>query len=684
MKAAKAGWLLTYLLLLAAPAMGEPAVPVDKEVTLQANDLSIDVPTQVYRAQGEVRITQDGLSLLADSVVYHRLTGEAKAQGGVLMERSGDTMKGDSLSLNLLSQEGVLLNGQLFVKRSNMRLRAERLEKTGPADYKMTKGSFTTCDGDKPSWRFEARQVKVTLEDFATAKDAVFYAGDVPVFYTPYLIFPANTERQSGLLLPRLGYSSKKGFYYDQPYYWAINPSQEATFDLDLESSRGVGAGVDYRYLRPHGSSGRLQAFGIYDTQKSEFRGEVDQRHLEFLTPRLTLASNIHLITDRRYFLDYGELSGEYNRQYLESTVSFDQRWERSALFGELRYTNDLEAPNNDTTLQRLPTVGFIEAGEKVGPAYFSMDSRFTNFQREAGATGQRLQLHPRLAWYAKPAGFLDLSLYGGYQQRMYNAQGEESETGWRQLGQADAGGTLSLPLERVYDGRLRHLLIPAVEYSFVQQRHDEDLPFFDYDDRVLGQNAARWSLTNVVTRKYAEPDGVPEYRDLLYLKLSQGYWFSGQRRDLLTLVDEGHRLTDLMLEGVITPVQRLSVALDTRYNTTDSSFSTANTVIELKGEGRDKAKLGYRHSRGEVDYLEAGFTLPAARDITTDMLWRYSADSGKLLESRYAVEYRRQCWSVTFTYSERVSSRNVPGEQQFSVNFTLAGIGSLGPLRAF
>lgn len=684
MKAAKAAWLLTYLLLSALPAQGEVAVPVGKEVTLKANDLSVDVPTQSYRAQGEVHITQDGLSLLADSVVYRRLTGEAQAQGGVLMERSGDTMKGDSLSLNLLSQTGELLNGELFVKRSNFRLRAERLEKTGPADYKMTKGTFTTCDGDKPSWRFEARQVKVTLEEFATAKDAVFYAGDVPIFYTPYLIFPANIERQSGLLLPRLGYSSKKGFYYDQPYYWAINPSQEATFNLDLESSRGVGGGVDYSYLRPHGSVGRLQTFGIYDTQKSKFRGEVDQRHLELLTPRLTLASNIHLITDRRYFLDYGELSGDYNRQYLESTVSFDQRWERSGLFGELRYTDDLEAPNNDATLQRLPTLGFIAAGEKVGPAFFSMDSRFTNFQREAGETGQRLQLHPRLAWYGKPAGLLDLSLYGGYQQRMYSAQGESVEKGWRQLGQADAGGELSLPLERVYDGRLRHLMIPAVEYSFVQERRDDNLPFFDYDDRVLGQNAVRWSLSNVVTRKFAEADGVTEYRDLLYLKLSQGYWLSGQRRDLLTLVDEGHRLTDLMLEGVLTPVQRLSVALDTRYNTTDSRFSTANVAVELKGEGRDKAKLGYRHSRGEIDYVEGGFTFPITKDVTADLLGRYSADSGEFLESRYAVEYRRQCWSVIFTYSDRVGSRNVPGEQQVSINFTLAGLGSLGPLRTF
>lgn len=683
MKPARAFWLLTYLFAWTTFAQAE-TVPGGKEITLKADDLSVDVPGDTYRATGNVQISQEGLSLLTDSVVYRRLTGQAVAEGDVLLERGGDTLRGDRLSINLLSQQGELQNGELFVKKSNFKLRAEKLQKTGPADYRVDRGSFTTCEGENPSWRFEARKVKVTLDEFATAKDAVFYAGDVPIFYTPYLIFPANRERQSGLLLPKFGYSSRKGFYYNQPYYWAINPSQEATFDLDIETFRGVGLGVDYRYLRAHGSEGRVQSFGIYDSQESQFRGELHQKHLELVSPQLTLASNVHFISDRDYFLDYGDLSGEYNRQLLESTVSFNRRWERYGLNGELRYTEDLEAPNNDATLQRLPTLGFIAAGHKVGPLFLSMDSSFTNFQRQTGPTGQRLRLHPRVTGYARPADVLDLSLYGGYEQRMYNAQGGDGEDGWRQLGQSDAGGTLSVPLERIYDARLRHLLIPAIEYSFVEKRRDDDLPFFDFGDRVLGQSAVRWSLSNVVTRKLVPETGIAEYRDLLYLKLSQGYQFSGQRRDLLTLVDEGHKMTDLMLETVLTPVPRFFLELDSRYNLTDGTISTTNVAVEVRGEGRHQAQVGYRHSRDEVDYLQGIFTFPMGKQFTADLLGRYSLDKPGFLESRYALEYRHQCWSVVVSYSDRVGTRDIRREKQFSVNFTLAGLGALGPVRAF
>ena len=693
MKPARAFWLLSYLLLSAPLAHAAPiAADSGKEVNLKADTLSIDVPADKYRAQGTVRIEQDGISLLADSVIYSRLSGDALAEGDVFFERNGDTLRGDRLSLNLISQRGELMNGELFVKKQNFRVRAQRLEKTGDAEYRLERGSFTTCDGDHPSWRFEARKVSVNLEEFATARDAVFYAGDIPILYTPYLIFPVKTERQSGLLMPKVGHSTKRGFYLDLPYYWAINPSQEATFNLDLESARGVGLGADYRYLRGGGSEGRLQGFGIYDTGDGRFRGELNQSHLELLSPRTTLASDIHLLTDRDYFRDFGEYSGDYNRQLLTSTISADHRWERYGLAGEFRYVEDLLAPTNDATLQRLPELDFIAAGHKLGPFFLSMDSRFVNFQRSEGVTGQRLELHPRLTLYAKPADLVDLSLYAGYHERFYNSSLNAAGREMVEVGQADAGGVLALPLERIYQGRMRHLLIPAVEYRFVQSRRDDSLPFFDWNDRVLGQSMAVWSLASVVTGKYSREEGIAEYRDLLHLKLSQGYQFAGERRDdatgklrdLLTLVDRGHRLTDLMLESRVNPVPGLSLAADGRYNTVDGNLSTANLALDLKGEGSNLAQLGYRYSRSELDYLEGRFAFPLGGRFSGGVLGRYSLDRGDFLESRYSLEYKQQCWSVIASYVDRPGSVEIPRNRQFTVNFTLAGLGALGPIRTF
>ena len=701
MKSARAGVLLSYLLCSTALAQAAPPALDPKEVKLEADVLSLDVPSDSYQAKGSVQVERDGALLLADSVIYRRLSGDALAEGGVFFQKGGDTLKGDRLSLNMVTQQGELLNGELFVKKSNFRVRGERLQKTGEENYRAQRASFTTCDGESPSWRFEVRDLVVTLGEYATARDAVFYAGDIPLLYTPYLLFPVKRERQSGLLLPKLGHSSKKGLYFDQPYYWAISDSQDATFNLDLESSRGAGAGVDYRYLRSGGSEGRLQAFGIYDTEEQRFRGELNQKHLELFSPDTTLVSDIHLSSDRGYYEDYGEYAGDYNRQLQESRVSLDHRWERYGLGAEFRYTEDLRA-NNDATLQRLPDLRLIGAGQRIGPFLFSMDSRAVNFQRSEGVTGQRLELHPRLALYAKPLKAFHLSLYGGYHERVYNSHASEASGGVQQVGQADAGSRLSLPLERVYDGRLRHMLTPALEYDFVQGRRDNDLPFFDYDDRVLGQSSARWSLASVLTRKFDQQGGAPEYRDLLYLKLSQGYQFSGERRDLLTLVNEGrrltdvmqenlfapeqgvslvdeeHRLSDLLLESRVNPVKGVFLALDGRYSTVDGNLSTANLAVELQGEGSNRAVLGYRHARGELDYLEGRFAFPVASRLSATVFGRYSFDKGDFLESRYTLEYKHQCWSIIAAYSDRPGTVEVSANRQFSLNFTLAGLNAL------
>jgi hypothetical protein len=71
---------------------------------------------------------------------------------------------------------------------------------------------------------------------------------DVPIFYFPYFLFPAKTTRETGLLFPRIGYSNRRGFQWEQPFFWAINKSSDATVALDVETAARVGVIGEYRY----------------------------------------------------------------------------------------------------------------------------------------------------------------------------------------------------------------------------------------------------------------------------------------------------------------------------------------------------------------------------------------------------------------------------------------------------
>ncbi len=689
MKPFSAVCILAAYILLPLVAYGEDLARPG--VTIKADTLAYDTDKATYRATGNVEITWDGYTLLSDIASLNQADNKADAEGRVKLIKNGDTLTCDRLDVDLVNEQGVASNGSIFVQQKNFRVRGKRLAKVGPEEYHLEQGVFTTCDGESPSWKFTASNLDVTLDEYATGRDAVFYLKDLPLFYFPYLVFPVKRERQSGFLFPRVGNSTQKGFTLDIPYYWAISPSQDATFDLDIQTKRGVGLGVDYRYARPHDSKGDIRSYLIYDTQKDKERGNLIVQQQETLTPALSFKSDINLALDRDFYRDYGEVSGDYNRQILDSRVALSWRRQTSLLSGELRYVDDLTAPNNQGTMQKLPSVQFTTIGEKLRgtPLYVALDSNFTNFYREEGQQGQRFELHPRAAFYASLPSGLDLSLQGGYLLRLYNAYGTDVARGYHGDGLADAAATASSTFARIYDmewgslRRVRHALVPTVEYTFTQDKGQETLPFFDFDDRIVGGQMLSWALTNYFTGKFVE-GGTPVYRDLAWLKLSQGYQLSGSRRDLLTLVDEGRPFTDIRVEARVNPVSYLAFSLDSRYNPYQTRFSTNNVGLDILDGKGNLFGLNYRFSRNQVDYLEGKAGVALVKPFVLNYTGRYSIDKGGFLENVVDLEYRQQCWSVVLEYRHRPTTQQIPGAEEFTVNFTLSGIGSIGKVRAF
>ena len=634
-------------------------------------------------ATGNVRITRDDTTLLADTVSFNRTEETAVAEGNVIMERKGDILRGDRVSLDFGSQRGSITHAFLEIKKGGVRVKGDEIEKTGDKEYAVSRGSLTMCEADPPAWRFSASDIDIG-EKYASGKHVIFSVAEVPVFYFPYLLVPVSRERQSGFLLPRLGASSKKGAFLDVPYYFNINPSQEATAYLDFETKRGVGAGVDYRYLRPNNGSGSANGFMIYDLSQDRFRGMLFEKHQEYFSPTFSFKSSVELATDQSFFRDFGDTSGDYNRQFLETNVFFTKNGEFWSLTPQLKYVYDLNAVNNTGTLQQLPTLSFTGIKRPLlDPLFFSLDSDFTNFYRETGLQGQRVRIAPLLTLYATPSPFLDVSIWGGYRQAIYNTYGAP-DNGGTFYGTVNTGADLSSTLTRVYEvnrgalEKIRHVLIPELSYLFVDSFVTTPPSFFDYSDKLTNQSLLNWSLTNYLTGRFRAADGASEYRELLYLRLSQGYDFRRTGQDLLTPGDDSRHFTDLRLETRIAPLKNLSLQTDTRFSVYDVRFSSVDVVTEYSGDDADTASFGYHYASNSWDYLEARFGVHLTRQILLHYTGRYIVPGSKFLENSVSVEYRHQCWGVTLSYLNRQN------DTSFIVSFSLAGIGSIGKMKAY
>jgi len=179
---------------------------------LRADNFSYDERQDIYTASGNVILHAKGSVIFADQIRLDAASMEAIVEGDIRIEKDKDWLEGESAYLDLEKETGLIEFGRGFLADGNFHFSGALVEKLGPQTYHVRDGTFTTCDGDEPSWHFRASDLKVTVEGYGFAKHTRFHLGRAPVLYSPYLAFPAKTKRQTGLLMPRFGLGERLGW----------------------------------------------------------------------------------------------------------------------------------------------------------------------------------------------------------------------------------------------------------------------------------------------------------------------------------------------------------------------------------------------------------------------------------------------------------------------------------------
>ena len=248
----------TTVLAAASPDTGH-----EDPISLVADYLAYSSDEDSYEAKGDVVLRRSGVELTSEELLWQATTQDAAAQGAVHLSEAGSEVSGDRMQYNMSTGQGQISGGRVFVREGNFHLSGDVVEKYGPADYFVREGSFTTCDGEIPDWKFSAREVDVTLGGYAKAKDVWFHVSDVPILYTPYLTFPVKAERESGFLMPSFGYSNNKGTLASVAWYQVIDRHLDATIYLDYLSEIGLGKGVEYRYALENQNNGEATYYHV-------------------------------------------------------------------------------------------------------------------------------------------------------------------------------------------------------------------------------------------------------------------------------------------------------------------------------------------------------------------------------------------------------------------------------------
>ncbi len=643
-------------------------------VSLQADQLSFEQANQTYQASGQVELRQGGVTLQSDTLTWEPEKNLAHASGNVRVSDPSGNMHASAADYQLEAGVGRLEQGQVFLREKNFHLHGDVIEKLGEETYRVSDGTFTTCDGEVPSWKFGASRVDVTLGRYASARNVVFYLKDLPVLYLPYVIFPVKAERESGLLIPRTGYSRNRGTQLSLAYYQVLGVNMDATLFLDYLSELGVGKGLEYRYLLAGDNQGRLLGYHVGGTGGERNHMALDWTHLGTLPGQVRLSADVEYVNNREYFAEFGEVAEEYNKDKTESVVTASRSWGKNSLTGQLKYLKDL-TQSNDLTLQRLPELRLTSVRQRLGesPFYLGFDSSATYFSRREGNTGERLNLRPAISGVFLPGDWLEVAPTLGYRQRLYwTDDGEATQ------GQMDFSTRFASRFARVYDmgggrlSKLRHSIEPDLLYFYRPEVEQNDLPQFDALDDIPSANTFSLGVTNRLVGRLETVNGSAQYHEYASLRLSQEYDVEESRRDRLDPGDRRQPFSNLRGELVLRPNTWSLLDFDGRYDFSrgEQGWSQLGLLARVQDSRGNALDLDYRYQEQTSEYLQGRVVTSWLKPVYLSYLQRHAIDGSRTLEQYLELEFRAQCWSIFVSYRDRLE------DQEYLVSFALTGLG--------
>jgi lipopolysaccharide assembly outer membrane protein LptD (OstA) len=380
-------------------------------VEISADAIEVDNRRKLFVGQGDVVVRQGDRSLRADWLAFNQRTGRGVASGNVVIESGPDTLTSRFVEFDLYRFVGMLVDGKYRSIETPFKIDAAEIIKTGEQTYTFQDGRFTTCQcppGETDPWTIEADEAALEVEGYGTARNTTFEVLGVPLVWLPWMLYPIKTERQSGLLLPEVGYGSRNGFEVGLPIFLAELDAVNLTLTPRWLSKRGFKGDAELEWVVGEESEGEIEASYVRDgkidahSNSEPFgkdrwatRGKQDL----FLPAELRFKTDFRFVSDNQFPTDFGGLRGGRENRFLESVGFLGRPIGELGRFGAVAgaaYADDLQSPDNldrdDFTLQRLPDVwlydlpGPIPGIPKLVPTF---TSDYTFFFRSDSATGE-------------------------------------------------------------------------------------------------------------------------------------------------------------------------------------------------------------------------------------------------------------------------------------------------------
>lgn len=663
--------LLPLFLLPTAQADSLPA----GTLSVESDNLSGQMDVEL-KASGQVKAVRDDQTVEADWLEYFVQRQQLRAGERVRLTQADGRIEAEQLDYLLGERSGSASNASFSFGRDGKTLRgnAGKLEFQGKDNYRLLSARANTCDPNDDSWYLKASTIDLDYgRNVGVARNARVEFQGVPILYTPWIDFPLDGGRKSGLLFPTISTGSD-GLQVSLPYYWNIAPNYDATITPRYIEQRGMMLGLEGRYLLPD-AQGQLYTEQLPNDRKSErsrflWKGE----HVQQLAPALSAGANGAYVSDDDYFDDFGDRVSSAANVNLkrEAWLSYRPEWGAVTLTAQRYQTLQDDNGTVEEPYARLPQLS-LNARQRFGGFSSNLESELTRFSHSSKQEGTRLVAYPSLSYaIERPWGFLRPKVGVHFTRyELDNSDGSQavrSDERTLPIVSLDSGLTFERDstlfgrdMNQTLEPRLFYVKIPKVEQSslpnFDTSENDFNFAQLFTENRFSGHdriNAAN-QVTAALTSRYLDKENGLER---LRVAIGQRFYLS---RDDIRLDGSSSERSEAGSDLLMTVGGDLShsLRLDGSYQYNQALSKTERYNAQLRYNPAPGKTLSVRYRYGRDELIGSGSERDTLRQVDVAGQWpiaprwyavarqNYSLRDKKALEQLAGVEYNDGCWSM-------------------------------------
>lgn len=671
----------------------EPADKPEPQITIDA-DAATAREGEYAEARGSVTLVRDGLKVESDWLRYDFGPDKLKAGDKVVMQHDAGTLSGSRLEMSVTAREGDLFDPVFQMQRGALRGDAVKLIFDGPNRYVVQKSRITSCEVGRDDWYIHSSTLELDYnKNRGEAWNGWLEFQGTPILYYPWIDFPLDGNRKSGMLAPSFGVSSRNGVQLVTPIYLDLAPNYDATLYPRYMNKSGVMTGGEFRYLQP-GYTGIVRADTIHDKIAGMRRNSAGIQHKQQFSKELQLEVNAQKVSDNAYLSDFGEqlsVSSQSNLPREGKLTYTSEEW--SAMLRWQRYQT-LTTPTNivDKPYDRIPQLLLNARPQMMNGMLFNASAEVTDFQHPDKTSGIRTWAYPSVAIpYNESWGFVTPKV--GMHATRYQLNSSTPTTDMtRTLPIASVDSGLYFERETNFLGKETvQTLEPRAYYLYIPYRNQSNLPVFDTGETDLsftqmfsenqfsGQdriNDANQLTLAMTSRLFEGNSGI----ELFNITMGQRYYFTDQRVTLTSPSrPDSVKRSDLLMTVGARFWKDFSANYAMQYNQVDGSTRRADLTLAWRPGDYKAINLRYANNRiAETRQFDISGQWPLYKGWHALGRFNYSIEDRRALETLGGFEYNAGCWALRLA-GQRYATSTSEYRANYYILLELGGVAGIG-----